>query len=36
MHLNPDKCEEVRFSFARNPEEFHADVVKGKELEVVK
>ena len=36
MYLNPDKCKEVRFSFARNPEEFHADVVKGKELEVVK
>ena len=36
MHLNPDKCKEVRFSFAHNPEEFHADVVKGRELEVVK
>ena len=35
MYLNPDKCKGFRISFARNPKEFHAVVVEGKELEVV-
>ena len=35
MHLNPDKYIGIRISLARNPEEFHAVVVEGKELEVV-
>ena len=35
MYLNPDKCKGFRISFTRNPEEFHAVVVEGKELDVV-
>ena len=34
-HLNPNKCKGFRILFARNPEEFHAVVVEGKELDVV-
>ena len=42
MHLNPNKCKELRISFASNSKEllaneelFHAVVVEVKELEVV-
>ena len=34
--LNPDKCKEMRVSFARDPECFDAITIDGKELEVVK
>ena len=33
--IRPDKCKELRISFARNLEEFHVGFVQGKEPEVV-
>ena len=35
MNLNPEKCKELRISFACNSKKFHAVVVEGKELQVV-
>jgi len=35
MHFNPDKCKELRISFAGNLEKFHVGFVQGKEPEVV-
>ena len=35
MHLNQNKCKELRISFTSNPKELHAVVVEVKELEVV-
>ena len=34
--LNPDKCKEMRISFARDPDCFDAITIDGKELKVVK
>ena len=33
--LNPDKCKELRISFARNPEAFDPVSIDGNEIEVV-
>ena len=33
--LNPDKCKELRISFARNPEAFDTVSISGNEIEVV-
>ena len=35
VQLNPDKCKELRISFARNPVELDALIIEGKEVEVV-
>ena len=35
VQLNPDKCKELRISFARNPVELDAVVIDRKEVEVV-
>ena len=35
VQLNPDKCKELRISFARNPVELDAIVIDRKEVEVV-
>ena len=34
--LNPEKCKELRISFARTPQLFDAITIDGKELEIVK
>ena len=35
VQLNPDKCKELRISFARNPVELDTLIIDGKEVEVV-
>ena len=36
VHLNQDKCKELRISFVNQPAIFHPLTINGKELEVVK